>query len=287
MPAVWNGSRARLSLTPRFLVAIVLALGLPACGDSAGPTEVTYGETTLVILVNPPINDVNEATVPTPGTVRSGVSVSVQGGPSGTTDANGVVVLAPVAPGTKTVSVSGGGANGTISVEIADKDLREVAVALTSGGASIMANVLYAFGGEVVEITPSMSVTEVNTQLARSNLIVFFKAGTYTGDLVFAGSNVTLFGEGPQGGQVTLNGTVEVGGSANRIRGARMMSDMSVPGSSFGFSFSRVTSGFDMDGSGGVLLNNGFCGTVTIAGSGTTALGNAGMAPLPAPSGGC
>lgn len=275
-------------MKPRFLfLGTVLALGLLACGDSAGPTEVTFGETTLVILVNPPLNDANQASVPTPGTVRSGVSVSVQGGPSGTTDANGVVVLAPVAPGTKTVSLSGGGASGTISVEIADKDLREVAVALTSSGASIMANVHYAFGGDVVEITPSMSVTEVNTQLARSNLIVFFKAGTYTGNLVFAGSNVTLFGEGPQGGQVTLNGTVEVGGSANRIRGARMMSDVSVPGSNFGFSFSRVSSAFDMDGSQGVLLNNAFCGTVTIVGSGTTALGNAGLAPLPAPPGGC
>ena len=150
-----------------------------------------------------------------------------------------------------------------------------------------MANVHYAFGGAVVEITPSMSVTEVNSELARSNLIVFFRAGAYTGNLVFAGSNVTLFGEGPQGGQVTLNGTVDVEGSANRIRGARMMSAVSVPGSNFGFSFSRVSSGFSMDGSQGVLLNNAFCGTVTIAGSGTTALGNAGLAPLPAPTGGC
>ena len=287
MRAVWSGAGARLSLRPFLFFGTVLALGLLACGDDPGPTDVTFGETTLVILVNPPLNDANEASVPTPGTVRPGVSVSVQGGPSGTTDANGVVVLAPVAPGAKTVSLSGGGASGTISVSIADKDLREVAVALTSSGASIMANVHYAFGGTVVEITPSMSVTEVNTQLARSNLIVFFKAGTYTGDLVFAGSNVTLFGEGPQGGQVTLNGTVEVGGSANRIRGARMMSTVTVPGSNFGFSFSRVSSGFSMDGSQGVLLNNGFCGTVTIAGSGTTALGNAGLAPLPAPSGGC
>lgn len=270
-------------LSSRFGLLAILALGLPACGDDTGPTDVTFGETTLVILVNPPVNDANEAVVPPPGTVRSAVNVSVQDGPSGTTDANGVVVLAPIQPGTRTVTLSGGGETGTISVSIADKDLREVAVALTSGGASIMANVEYAFGGDVVEITPSMSVTEVNTQLARSNLIVFFRAGSYTGDLVFAGSNVTLFGEGPQGGQVTLNGTVEVGGSANRIRGAQMTSSVSVPGSNFGFSFSRVSGAFNMAGSQGVLLDNAFCGTVTIAGSGTTALGNAGLAPEPAP----
>ncbi|HUG41228.1 MAG TPA: hypothetical protein VMM12_12130 [Longimicrobiales bacterium] len=268
---------------------MLVALGALACGDSGTePTDVTFGETTLVIVVNPPINDANDqSTVPTPGATRSGVTVSVQGGPSGTTDANGVVVLAPVEPGTKSISLSGGGASGTVSLSISDKDLREVAVALTSGGAQIMANVRYAFGGEVVEVTPSMSVTEVNSQLSRSNIIVFFKAGSYTGDLLFSGSNVTLFGEGTQGGQVTLNGTVEVGGSANRIRGARMTSDVSVPGSSFGFSFSRVAGSFSLAGSSAVLLNNRFCGTSqSISGSGTTALGNIGLTP-DTPSTGC
>ena len=268
---------------------LVLA-GFLACGgtpDPAEPTEVTFGETTLVILVNPPLNDANEASVETPGSARAGVNVSVQGGPSGTTDTNGVVVLAPIAPGAKTVSLSGGGASGTVSVSLNDKDLREVAVALTSSGASIMANVLYAFGGQVVEVTPSMSVTDVNNELARSNIIVFFKAGTYTGDLVFSGSNLTLFGEGPQGGQVTVNGSVEVGGSANRIRGARIMSGLDVPGSNFGFSFSRLAGAFDLAGSSGALLGNAFCGAITIGGSGTTALGNAGMAPLAALPGGC
>ena len=37
----------------------------------------------------------------------------------------------------------------------------------------------------------------------------------------------------------------------------------------------------------GILLNNAFCGTATVGGSGLRALGNAGLAPLPAPSGGC
>lgn len=267
----------------------LVVLGFLACGGdtTTEPTQVTFGQTTLVILVNPPLNEANQGSVPTSGTARSGVSVSVQGGPSGTTDANGVIVLAPIAPGTKTVSLSGSGASGTVSVAINDKDLREVAVALSSSGAAIMANVLYAFGGQVVEVTPSMSVTEVNNALSQSNTIVFFKAGTYTGNLAFSGSNVTLFGEGPQGGQVTLNGSVEVGGSANRIRGARMTSGLTVPGSNFGFSFSRVAGAFDLAGSNGVLLNNAFCGTITISGSGTRALGNAGMAPLAAPSGGC
>lgn len=247
---------------------------------------MTFGETTFVILVNPSLNGANEASVPTPGSARSGVSVSVQGGPSGTTDANGVVVLAPVAPGPKTISLSSGGASGTVSVSIAAKDLREVAVALTSSGAAVMANVLHAFGGQVVEVTPSMSLTEVNNALSQSNTIVFFKAGSYTGNLTFSGSNVTLFGEGAQGGQVTLNGSVEVGGSGNRIRGARMTSGLSVPGSNFGFSFSRVAGAFNLAGSNAALLNNRFCGTSTISGSGTTAVGNVGLTP-DSPSTGC
>ena len=256
-----------------------------ACGSDTGtePTEVTLGETTFVVLVNPIVNDDNAASVPTPGSAQSGVSVSVAGGPSGSTNASGVVVLSQVEPGSKTLSVGGS----DVTVTIADKDLRELAIALDGGSASVMANVRYAFGGQVVEITPSMSLAEVNSALSQSNTIVFFRAGTYTGDLQFSGSNVTLFGEGPTGGTVTLSGNITVDGSGNRIRGARITGDLSIPGSNVGISFSRVVGDLQLDGSNATLLNNSFCGSVTIAGSGLTALGNAGMAPIAAPAGGC
>ena len=263
------------------------ALGALACGDSTGPTDVEYGVTTFVILANPIVNEQNQVAVPTPGTTRSGVSVSVTDGPSGTTDANGVVVLSPIAAGAKSLTLSGGGANGQVSVGIADQELREVAIALSGTNAQVMGNVNYAFGGTVVEITPSMSLADVNAALAQSNRIVFFQAGTYTGDLEFTGSNVTLFGAGSQGGSVTLNGNVTVGGSQNRIRGARITGNLVVPGSNFGMSFTRVVGDFDLQGSGATLLNNGFCGTVTVSGSGRNLLGNAGMAPIPAPTTGC
>lgn len=269
--------------------ALFVALAAIACGgdDGTSPTDVPFGVTTFVVLANPIVNDLNEANVPAPGSTRSGVNVSVADGPSGTTDANGVVVLSPVTAGAKTVSLSGGGSSSQVSASIAAKDLRELAVSLTQSGAQIMANVLYAFGGNVVEISPSMSLSEVNAALAQSGTIVFFKAGTYTGDLAFSGSNVTLFGEGNQGGSVTLNGNVTVDGSGNRIRGARITGSLTVPGSSFGMSFSRVVGAFSMDGSSGTLLNNALCGTVTIAGSGARLLGNAGLAPIPKPATGC
>lgn len=271
----------RMSLSRSILAGCLIAA--VACSDES-PTEleVTFGETTFVVLVNPVVNDDNATSVPAPGSEQSGVLVAVADGPSGTTNANGVVVLSDVVPGTKTLSAGGN----EVVVSIADQDLREVAVA-SDGATSVMAEVPYAFGGQVIEITPSMSLAEVNDALGQSNTIVFFRSGTYTGDLSFSGSNVTLFGEGPTGGTVTLDGNVTVDGSFNRLRGARITGTLSVPGSDAGISFSRVAGDVQVDGSDAVLLANGFCGTVTISGSGLTALGNAGMAPLAPPATGC
>lgn len=256
-----------------------------ACGgdSTAPPLQVPFGQTTLVVLVNPVINDGNATPMPTPGSMQSGVTVSVDQGPSATTDASGVVVLGPVQPGARTLSLSGGGQSGTVSVSIADKDLKEVAVALTASGAAVMREVLYAFGGQVVEVTPTMTAADVNAQLAMSNTIVFFRGGIYTGDLTFGGSNVTLFGQGERGGQVTIQGNVVVDGSRNRIRGARITGNLTVGASDAGISFSRVNGTFGLAGSSGILLSNGFCGTVTVGGSDPTLLANAGIAPLAKP----
>jgi hypothetical protein len=237
--------------------------------------------------MNPVVNDVNAAAVPTPGTSRSGVDITVTSGPSGTTGGNGELVLAPLTAGVRPVSFSAGAATGQLDLDIAQGDLREIAVALDGSGAGEMANVRYAFGGTVVEITPAMSITEINAELARSDLIVFMRSGTYLGDLNFSGSSVTLFGQGSQGGTVTINGNVTVSGSFNRLRGARILGNLSVPGSSAGISYSSVAGTLTVDGSNAVLLNNAFCGTATVSGSGVLALGNAGLAPLSAPSGGC
>ena len=274
--------------TARLGWAMPLAAGLACGGD--GPTDppgAVYGETTVVYVMNPVVNQINAAAVPTPGSSRSGVSIAVTSGPSGTTGTNGELVLAPLTAGISPVSFSAGSATGQLSLDIAQGDLREIAVALDGSGAGVMANVLYEFGATVVEITPTMTIAQVNIELARSNLIVFLRAGTYQGDLNFAGSNVTLFGQGSQGGTVTINGNVTVSGSFNRLRGARITGNLSVPGSSAGISYSSVTGTLTLDGSNAVLLNNAFCGTATVAGSGLLALGNAGLAPLAAPGGGC
>ena len=281
----WRSAYIRLG---RLAWAMPVAIGLACGGDGpTDPPDAVYGETTVVYILNPVVNDMNAIAVPAPGTSRSGVQVAITSGPSGTTGANGDLSLAPVAAGTWPVSFSTSGASGQLSLDIAQGDLREIAVALDGTTAGGMADIRYAFGGTVTEITPTMSIAQVNAALSGSDLIVFLRAGTYQGDLEFSGSNVTLFGEGSQGGSVTINGNVIVSGSGNRLRGTRITGNLSVPGSNAGISYSRVAGALSFDGSNGVLLRNAFCGTVAVAGSGLRALGNAGLAPLPAPSGGC
>jgi hypothetical protein len=283
-----TGSSAGSVPTARFAWAISLIAGLACGGDGpTNPPDAVYGETTVVYVMNPVVNDVNAVAVPTPGTARSGVAITITGGPSGTTAANGTLVLAPLTAGISPVSFSAGAATGQLSLDIAQGDLREIAVALDGTGAGEMADVRYEFGGTVVEITPTMTNAEVNAALSGSNSIVFLRAGTYQGDLDFSGSNVTLFGEGSQGGTVTINGNVTVSGSFNRLRGARILGNLSVPGSGAGISYSSVVGTLTLIGSNAVLLNNAFCGAATVSGSGLRALGNAGLAPLSAPGGGC
>ncbi|MGH7510879.1 MAG: hypothetical protein ACREMZ_15610 [Gemmatimonadales bacterium] len=282
-----NRRSIRVGLS-RFAWALPLTLALACGGDGAtGPTDTVYGETTAVYMLNPVVNDLSAVAVPAPGTTQSGVEAAITDGPSGTTGSTGDAVLAPIAAGTRIASFTSTEGSGQLSLEIAEGDLREIAVALDATGAAAMANVLYAFGGTVVEITPTMTNAEVNAALSGSNLIVFLRAGTYQGNLDFSGSNVTLFGEGAQGGSVTIDGNVTVSGSGNRVRGARITGDLSVPGSSAGISYSRVVGALTVDGSNVVLLKNAFCGAATVGGSGLLALGNAGLAPLPAPGGGC
>jgi hypothetical protein len=236
----------------RVLAALVGGMLFWACGDDAtGPIDIPFGETTIVVVVNPPVNDANGASLPAPGAVRSGVTVSADGGPSATSNAQGVAVLADVDEGTRTLTLSGSGLTGTVSVTIAEGDLREVAVALDGTGAAIMRNIEYELSGQVVEVEPTTPLADVNDLLGQSNIIVFFRGGTYTGDLSFSGSSVTVFGEGPQGGQVTLDGDVVIDGSNNRLRGIRVTGSLSVPGSSAGVTFSRVVGDLDV-GRGGL-----------------------------------
>ena len=266
------------------VLAMLASLSTIACGDSTDPDEVPYGETAFVVILNPTVNDENDVTVPAPGGTRANVAAAIQDGPSATTGASGVAVLSPVAAGSRVLTLNGPD-DGQLNLSIVEGDLREIAVSLDASGAEVMADIRYQFGAAVVELSPTMPLAEVNAALAASNSVVFMSAGTYTGNIVFSGSNVTLFGEGTTGGTVVLQGNVTVSGSQNRIRGARITGDLTVTASNFGMSFTRVAGTTSISGSSSVMLANEFCGAVTVTGSGAQLLGNAGLAPIGAPAG--
>lgn len=282
-----------MHMCTRFAPAVLLsfALWLTACGaapvpSSQGPTAVVLGETTLLVVVNPVVNDRNQKTIAMPGTLREGIVVSVDGGASVLTGTDGIAVLAKVSPGDRVLSFSNSSA--TVPVTVVDRELRELAVSISGDGAQLISDVRYPFAGlQVLEVDPQMPITQVNAALNGSNRIVLFSGGTYTGDIVFSGSGVTLFGAGVTGGAVSINGKVEMNGSNNRIRGTRIGGNLLMNGGSNGLSFSSTVQELRSDGSSAVFVGNRICGAVAITGTNLTFLGNAGLAPLPAPAGGC
>jgi hypothetical protein len=168
---------------------------------------------------------------------------------------------------------------GTFIVAVADKTLHEVALATDNGRAQVMVDVDYK-ADQAFEVDPTMTNAEVNNVLSVSDRVVFFKGGSYTGDLTFGGSRVTLFGEGVLGGKVSLDGNMTVTGSDSRIRGAHITGSLSIPASGVGLSFSRVDGAVTSEGSDGMLLANALCGTETVSGSGTVVVGNRGAPPI-------
>jgi len=257
---------------------------LVACGGDDGgggmgidPTQVMFGDTALVVVVNPVINEANKRTVAAPGTVKDKITLESDDGIIDVTGPDGIAVLAPLTAGTRTITVSGGGLTGSFVVTMADKELREVALSAASG-VEIMVNLDYKTNA-AFEVSPTMTASEVNTALQVSDRVVFFKGGTYTGDLDFSGSRVTLFGEGVLGGAVNIAGNVTISGSDSRIRGTHITGNLTIPASGTGLSFSRVDGAVSAQGSDTILLANALCGAETITGSGTLVVGNAGTAP--------
>ena len=260
-----------------FLVSIVVGCG-GGGDDDVDPTDVRFGDTALVVVVNPAINDANDDPVPAPGTVRSGVELRSDDGVVDTTGADGIAVLAPLEPGPRTITVTGGGLDTSFTVTLAAGDLLEVALAADGTTAQTMIELDYK-SDQYTEILPAMTIAEVNAALAVSDTVVFIRGGVYAGDVDFSGSRVTLFGEGVLGGQVTLDGNVTMSGSDSRIRGTTITGTLTIPASGTGLSFSRVDGAVSAEGSDTTLLANALCGGATVTGSGSRVVGNAGIAP--------
>ncbi len=265
------------------------ALFWAACGSSDGgspdanitPTDVKFGDTVLVVVVNPVINDANDSSVATPGTARAGITLTTDNDISATTDAAGIAVLGPLTPGTRTITLSGSELSGEFTLAIADGELHEIALAADAERAEIMVEIDYKTN-QIVELTAAMTPQQVNDALKVSDSVVFFGGGTYTGDIDFSGSKVTLFGEGVLGGEVILDGNVTISGSDSRIRGTHITGNLTIPASGVGLSFSQVDGSTQSESSDATLLSNALCGGATLTGSGLIALDNAGTAPITA-----
>lgn len=55
--------------------ALIGLVGLAACGGHDDITDVVFGETTFVVVLNPGINDDNDTAVAAPGPEYAGVDV--------------------------------------------------------------------------------------------------------------------------------------------------------------------------------------------------------------------
>ncbi len=261
-----------------FLVCVVGCGGTSGPLPSMPPTTVTYGQTSVIVWVNPRVNDANNATVPPPGTARANVVVDLAN-ESIRTGADGIAVLANVPSGAQTLTFSGA-ASGSLPITLADNELREIAVAVDASGAHLMADLHYRFGDAVVDVMPTMTESQINQALNASNQIVLFHGGTYTGNYLFSGSQVTLFGEGLTGGAVTLVGNITVNGSNDRIRGTRIQGDLSVDGGSFGLTYSEVTGTMQLVGGSAIYIDNDLCQGGSLSGGSNTVLENLGMSSL-------
>jgi hypothetical protein len=267
------------------LLVPLVSLVAGACGDGGvdniDPTDVRFGDTALVVIVNPVVNDANRGPVPAPGASRAGITLATDDGPVGRTGDDGVAVLAPMPSGIRTIFVSGGGIDASFAVTMGPGSLREVAIAADGPTAEVMVNLDYT-ADRIMELSPAMTNAQVNDALKVSDRVVFLTGGVYLGDLDFAGSRVTLFGEGVFGGTVTIQGNVTMSGSDSRIRGAHITGSLTVPASGTGLSFSRVDGTATVAGSDSIVLQSALCGGAAITGSGSFVVGNRGIAPATA-----
>lgn len=259
-------------------LGLAFVLASVGCGGEGtapeiDPTDIAFGDTAVVVVVNPTVDEENQEPVPTPGTRRGNILVSTDDGVSDTTGADGIAVLAPLTAGARTITLAGDEIDASFTLILSDGALREVAVAVSGTDAEIMVDLDYKTD-EVLEVVPSMTNEEVNDALGVSDRVVFIRGGTYAGDLDFSGSRVTLFGEGVLGGSVILDGNITMSGSDSRLRGALVTGSMTIPASGTGVSFSQIEGPIASEGSDATLLSNALCDTVDITGSGALVVGN-------------
>lgn len=263
-----------------WLVILFLALGAGCSGDGIDPDQ-PFGETTVVVVVNPPENDGNTAAPPAfVGSAVGGVHVDADPGDAANTDATGLAVLRDLSVGPTDLIFEGGPA---VGLEILRSgDVHDAAVAYDGEQAAFYPGspIRYGVGGEIVVIG---STADATLALNTDDTIVFFEDGVHVGDLVIQGKNVILFGEGFAEHSVVVDGDVEVRGGQVRIRGVTITGNLTVLGNNFGMSFSVVQGATQLNGQAISFLRNIFCQGANVPSSNAALYDNEGLPPFAAP----
>jgi len=270
-------------LTTVALAATTAALGCGGDDDGHDPDR-PFGDTAIVVVVNPTPNDGNTAAVPgISSDIREGVGVDAEPGGGATTDASGLGVVDEVAMGDLQLIFDSGPV--LPSQILSDGDVYDLAVAYDGDTVTAFDGypIRYGVGGEILEFATDADPAEVAEALGTDGNIVFFEDGVYTGDLMITGEDVIFFGEGLTERQVVIDGSVEVRGTGVRIRGFTITGDLTVFGNQFGMSFSVVQGNTQINGNPVSFLRNAFCGNVDVPSSNASLLDNEGLAPMADP----
>jgi hypothetical protein len=262
----------------------------PACGDddaaghSGDGADVEFGETAIVIVVNPMVNDGHTQDVPDSlGTIRDDVAVDASPGGSAETDADGLAVLGGVEQGDATLVFQGESA--LPFTVVADGDVYDLAVAYDGERVTAFENfpIRYPVAGSIVSFDSNGDRGAIAEALDTNDNVVFFESGRFVGDLEITGDDVLFFGEGFTERAVVIEGSVLVRGTGVRIRGFTITGDLTVLGNDFGMAYSVVQGETQINGNAVAFLRNAFCGAVSVPSSNASLLDNAGMAPLADP----
>lgn len=254
----------------------------PGCGGGDNDPYLPFGETAVVVVVNPLPNDANTASPPAfVGTEYAAIEVAAEPGGASITDDTGLAVLRDLDAGDLDLVFDGDAA---LPLEIASEgDVYDLAVAHDGAEVGLYPGfpIRYGVGGEIVVIATDGDATEA---LSTDDTIVFFEDGVHVGDLVIAGGNVILFGDSFEGEPVVVDGSIEVRGGSVRIRGVTITGDLTVFGNNFGMSFSTVQGATQLNGQAISFLRNVFCQGASVPSSNVALYDNAGLPPFPAPA---
>ena len=262
-----------------WILAPALALGVSCGGDGVDPDQ-PFGETTVVVVVNPAPNDGNTVTAPASvGTEIAGIDIDADPGGGGVTDDTGLAVMGDLDAGELDLVFPGAALSFTIQTE---GDVYDLSVAHDGSQVALYPGfpIRYGVGGDILTIATDGDATEA---LNTDGTIVFFEDGVHVGDLVIEGENVILFSNRFDGEPVVVDGNIEVRGGNVRIRGVTITGDLTVFGNEFGMSFSVVQGQTQLNGQAISFLRNVFCQGVNVPSSNAALYGNQGLPPFDAP----